>query len=316
MSILNRENDGLHPIVLTLARCVAREKVISRDELISICVPHASSGTEAEKNSDKGKAKALASRARATLARWVALGLFIENDDQVRLNVDLARGESVDEFAERLPAICRRLALHQQHALPLWPADGSVSEEDVGRTADFCRGLAWCLAQDIYTLPSTHGEIESLIKSQVQVGRFIFLNDTRWAGFRSWARFLGFATGEDSSFFCDPTVAVRTELKEVIQKDETVLAVEFVSRLAARLPVLDFGDYRLEVEQVLKSETWAAPAASHLSTALSFALRRLQLQGVISLVVLADAGSKLTLVGQGGRAWESFTHVRLLRDAS
>jgi|GEM_PF-434409 len=316
MSILNRENDGLHPIVLTLARCVAREKVISRDELISICVPHASSETEAEKNSEKGKAKALASRARATLARWVALGLFIENDDQVRLNVDLARGESVDEFAERLPAICRRLALHQQHALPLWPADGSVSEEDVGRTADFCRGLAWCLAQDIYTLPSTHGEIESLIKSQVQVGRFIFLNDTRWAGFRSWARFLGFATGEDSSFFCDLTVAVRTELKEVIQKGETVLAVEFVSRLAARLPVLDFGDYRLEVEQVLKSETWAAPAASHLSTALSFALRRLQLQGVISLVVLADAGSKLTLVGQGGRAWESFTHVRLLRDAS
>ena len=69
MSILNRENDGLHPIVLTLARCVAREKVISRDELISICVPHASSETEAEKNSEKGKAKALASRARATLVR-------------------------------------------------------------------------------------------------------------------------------------------------------------------------------------------------------------------------------------------------------
>ncbi|MDO2901754.1 hypothetical protein [Pseudomonas aeruginosa] len=94
MSILNRENDGLHPIVLTLAGIVAREKVISRDELISICVPHASSEMEAENDSDKGRGKALAARARATLARWVSLGLFIENDDQVRLSVDLARGES------------------------------------------------------------------------------------------------------------------------------------------------------------------------------------------------------------------------------
>lgn len=316
MSILNRENDGLHPIVLTLAGIVAREKVISRDELISICVPHASSEMEAEKDSEKGKVKGLASRARATFARWVALGLFIENDDQVRLRVDLARGESTDVFTDRLPTICRRLALQQMHALPLWPSDGSISEEATGRTADLSRSLAWCLAQDIYALPSAYDDIESLITAQVQPGRFIFLNSTRWQGFRPWARFLGFATGDDSSFFCDPTVAVRAELKEVIQRDELLPAMDFVLRLASRLPVLDFGDYRLEVEQVLKSETWAAPAASHLSTALSFALRRLQLQGVISLVALADAGSKLTLVGQGGRAWESFTHVRLLRDAS
>ncbi|HCL3408816.1 TPA: hypothetical protein N2A47_006329, partial [Pseudomonas aeruginosa] len=238
MSILNRENDGLHPIVLTLAGIVAREKVISRDELISICVPHASSEMEAENDSDKGRGKALAARARATLARWVSLGLFIENDDQVRLSVDLARGESTDVFTDRLPSICRRLALQQMHALPLWPSDGSISEEAVGRTADLCRSLAWCLAQDIYALPSAYDEIESLITAQVQPGRFIFLNSTRWQGFRPWARFLGFATGDDSSFFCDPTVAVRAELKEVIQKNETVLAGEFVSRLAERLPVL------------------------------------------------------------------------------
>lgn len=183
--------------------------------------------------------------------------------------------------------------------MPLWPANGSISEEEVGRTADLCRGLAWCLTQDIYALPSTHGEIESLITTQVQTGRFIFLNDTRWAGFRSWARFLGFATGDDSSFFFDPTVAVRSELKEVIRKGETVPAAEFVSRLAVRLPVLDSGVYRLEVEQVLRPESWTAPATGHLSTALSFALRRLQKQGMIGLVTLADAGSRLTLVGQG-----------------
>jgi len=314
MSILNRENDGLHPILLTLARIIAREKTITRDELIQICVPHTEVNKESSKATSNDKSKDLASRARATLARWTALGLFTEDGDQIRLAIELTRGESVDTFTERLPAICRGLALRMEHGMPLWPSHGGISEEEVGRTADLCRGLAWCLTQNIYTLPSTHGEIEKLITTQVQVGRFIFLNDTRWAGFRSWARFLGFATGDDSSFFCDPTIAVRTELKEVIQKGEMVSADEFVSRLASRLPVLDFGTYRLEVEQVLRSERWTAPAAGHLSTALSFALRRLQKQGVIGLVTLADAGSRLTLVGQHGRTWESFTHVSLLKE--
>ncbi|WP_430318201.1 protein DpdG [Pseudomonas nitroreducens] len=308
MSILNLQSDGLHPIVMTLARIVAQNKAISRNDLISICVPQSGSANDSEKDP--------AIRARATLARWIGLGLFVEDSDEIRLATDLPRGEAVDAFTERLPSICRNLALAREHGLPLWSADGSVSEEEAGRTADLCRGLAWCLAQDIYALPSSHGEIESLITSQVQAGRFIFLNDTRWAGLRSWARFLGFATGDDSSFFCDPTVAVRAELKEVVEKNETVAAVEFVARLAARLPVLDSGHYRLEVEQVLKPETWSAPTAGRLSTAMSFALRRLQMQGVINLVTLADAGSQRTLVGQGGRTWESFTHVRLLRDAS
>jgi hypothetical protein len=232
------------------------------------------------------------------------------------MNVELERGESIDTFTERLPTICRRLALHQSHALPLWPADGEASEEGVGRTADLCRGLAWCLAQDIYALPSAHSEIENLISTQMQAGRFIFLNDTRWTGFRVWARFFGFATGEESSFFCDPTAAVRSELKEILQKDERLPAAEFLSRLAERLPVLDSGQYRVELEQVVKPEGWGAPIGGQLSTALSFALRRLQKQQEIRLETMADAGTQLTLVGQGGRIWENFTHVSLQREAS
>jgi hypothetical protein len=317
MSILNLQSDGIHPVLLTLARTVVREKAIPRDELISICVPISDSTKESEKDIDRDKEKERdpASRARMTLARWISLGLFAEEGNQIRLTVELARGESADAFAERLPTICRDYALRQEQGLPLWPTDASVSEEGVGRTADLCRGLAWCLAQDIYTLPSPYTEIESLVKTQVQPGHFIFLNDTRWTGLRSWARFLGFATGDSSSFFCDPTMAVRSELKEIIHKKELLPAAEFVSRLAARLPVLDSGLYRREVEQALKEETWKGAASGHLSTALSFALRRLQKQGTIALEILADADSKLTLTGQGGRTWETFTHVRLLKDA-
>jgi hypothetical protein len=313
MSILNRESDGIHPVLLTLARAVAREKVISREDLISICFPLSS--FVAENNRENEKDKDPSSRARATLTRWLSLELFAEDGNQIRLNVDLARGESPDALSERLPAICRSLALHQKHGLPLWSIEPGVTEEGAGRTADLCRGLAWCLAQDIYALPNTHAEIEDLVNTQVLPERFVFLNDTRWPALRAWASFLGFATGDGSGFFCDPSAAVRCELKEIIHKKESVPAAEFVSRLAARLPVLDSGTYRREVEQALKPGTWKAPAPGHLSTALSFALRRFHKQGILGLITLADAGSRLALTGQGGRTWETFTHVRLLKDA-
>jgi hypothetical protein len=302
MSILNLASDGLPSIIQTLARVVAQNQGISRDDLIRICIPGSSMD---------------ASKTRQTLTRWISLGLFSEDGDEIRLAVELNRGEPVDAFDERVLAICRHLALRYENGLPLWPVDGNDSEEGSGRTADLCRGLAWCLAQDIYSLPNSPEKVESLATAQIKAGSFIFKNKSnRWPGFCSWARFLGFATGYDSTFFCDPTVAVRSELQKVIHQDEMVPATEFVSRLGTRLPVLDSGAYRLEVEQVLKPETWNAPTAGHLSTAMSFALRRLQRQGMIGLVTLADAGSRLTLVGQGGRAWESFTHVRLLKDAS
>ena len=179
-------------------------------------------------------------------------------------------------------------------------------------TADFCRGLAWCLSQDIYTLPSSYAELENLITEQVKPGRFVFLNDTRWPGLRDWARFLGFATGDDSGFFFDPTEAVRSELPEFAKPGETLAAAEFVTRLSNRLPVLDTGSYRTEVEDALRPEKWTAPPVGYLSASLSFALRRLQKQGALGLATLADAESRCTLTRQGGRAWESFTHVSLL----
>lgn len=308
MTILNLQSDGLYPILLTLARTVAKAKSTTRSELIDTCVPQAAFIKEG--------GGTLSARARATLMRWTYLGLFVEDGDEIRLSLDLNRGESIDEFSDRISDVCRQLALRQSNSQPLWLDGGTPSEEETGRTADLCRALAWSLAQDIYSLPTKYGDIESLVTSQIKPGRFIFLNDTRWSGFRSWARFLGFATGDESSFFLDPTAAVKVELKEIMKVKETLAASEFVARLGERLPVLDSGAYRKEIENVLKPETWRGPGPGEISTALSFALKRLQRQGTVRLDALADAGSRMTLVGHGGRAWDSFTHVSLLKESS
>ena len=52
MTILNRENDGLPSILLTLAGTVAREKAISRADLLRICVPLSQSDRDGDKRKD------------------------------------------------------------------------------------------------------------------------------------------------------------------------------------------------------------------------------------------------------------------------
>ena len=309
MTILNLPSDGLPPVLISLALTVAKEKEISRDNLIDMCSPPVDTSRDREGDSLPS------AMVRATLKRWTSFGLFEDVDGKINLKFAPTRGETSESFALRLPGICTSLLLQSDLALPLWPNESVVSEDNIGRSADLCRGLAWCLAQDIYDLPSVYKEVDNVVRSQIEVGRFVFLNDTRWTGLRSWARYLGFATGTGSGFIFDPTIVVRAQLEEVIQVNESLTADEFVSRLAARIPVLDKGIYRTEVEQALRAQTWRAPATDHLSSSLSIALRRLQKQGLIALESKADAGSRLALKWQFGRTWQDFTHVRLLRSA-
>jgi hypothetical protein len=305
MSILNRPSDGLYSILLTLVTALFREKPVSRDNLIRTFGPPPSQDYEKRLNLIRG-----------TLNRWIALGLFFEEDNNIRLAIDPNKGESLESFVARMPAICRQLAFRKECANPLWPDTDKVTEEDLGLTADLCRGLAWCLCQDIYSLPTAWNEINDLIARQILPGRAILQNDTRWGGLKDWARFLGFAVESRAGIFFDPTVAVRTELEQFMKCGILIPAEEFFLELASRLPVLDTGSYRVEVEQALRPETWSAPPTGYLSTALSFALRRLQNQNILDLRILADANTKLTLTRQGGRTWDSFTHVILKEELS
>ncbi|MGJ9418662.1 protein DpdG [Massilia sp. CMS3.1] len=303
MTIINLTNDGLHAQLIVLARVAAKFGPINRDELIRVC---AAPG-------DDGKDRDVA-RLRTTLARWIELGLFIQEADAIRVNLELKRGFAIDELTDRLPATCRRLVLQDQHCLPLWGTGEDPTEKGVGRAADFARGLAWALAQDIYSLPEGGKDIEALDRSQATTARFIFLNHGRWPGLRPWARYLGFGNGDGSSFLFDPTEAVRDELPHIIGNGKAMAAEAFIGALGARLPVLDGGTYRKEVEANLRSDRWRGPESGHLSMSLSFALRRLDLDGTIKLETLADAGAVVKLSGRDYRTWASFTQVRLAGD--
>lgn len=309
MTILNIASDGLHSQMIVLARTLAKNSAIARDDLIAMCGPVFIPG---EKEPDFV-------RLRAALARWVDLTLFSVQGDKVQLNFAPRRGESLDVFTDRLPSLCRALILLPEHALPLWPLDvkrDGRSEDGTGRTGDLARSLSWILAQDTYSLPSSWPDMEKLEASQVINPKFFIFNDTRWNPLRVWARYLGFGTGEDRKFFVDPTVAVRQELPSILEPGESLVASDFIDALAERLPVLDRGKYRMLVEAEIRPNSRRELPSDHLSMSLSFALRRLELDGTIVLDQKADAGTTMALTGRGYRTWARFTHVRLLGDQS
>lgn len=302
MTITNHASDGLYPELITLFRAVAEHGPLRKDELIRICTA----------NSDN-------TRIRATLTTWTDLGVFSKQGDDIDLDPRFVRkrGETLEDRTEKLPAVLRELLFNSHHALPLWPASGEVTDEGTGRTGDFVRELSWTLAQDIYSFPfdSTEDQAVSLEARQIiSSERFIFKNKSRWSGVGFWARYTGFAAADRGCI--DPTSAIRAELGALFQGARMLPAGAFLRELSARLPVLDFGIYRTEVERALKPEVWPRPPEGQLSTSLSFALRRLQLDRVIDLSLPADAGESLTLSGRNFRPWHRFSQVEFLGSPS
>src|SRR5690606_29461287 len=108
----------------------------------------------------------------------------------------------------------------------------------------------------------------------------------------------------------DPAAAIREELPEVFGKQNELPAEDLITRLGERLPVLDGGRYRLEIEAALEPAEWQPPARPDLlSTSLSRALWRLSRPGgPLRLERRADAGDGRTLQRTGGRDWQTFTH--------
>lgn len=294
MTIINYASDGLYPELVALFRAIAHLGTTDAKSVIAACSPWPAG--------ESGNAV----RLKGALARWTELGLFSSDGSTLKIAERFAkkrRGETVNDLTARLPNACRELMFEAPNCLPLWG-------DSPGITADFVRGAAWALAQDVYSLPTSWTDIDPMQSSQASGGAKICENDVRWNGLRFWMRYLGFATGEGANFQVDPTTAIKAELPEVFGARTELSAQDFIIGLAKRLPVLDFGEYRQQVESVLSPATWRAPENAHLSIALSLGLRRLALDNVLRLEGRADAGTSYWLTGRKYRTWVGFESVR------
>ncbi len=310
MSVLNRPSSGLPNVLIVLYRCVLAHGPLQRARLLSLCAPPAATSTDAK-------------MPQKTLTTWKKLGLFeVRDDDTVRLSPDLpAAAHDPVTGPDRVPDTLRELVFRPENNANLWGRDDGPEADNPDapsgvRAADFTRGACWCLALSSRlpreaTVRKMWDGVDTLQQSTLEPGHSAFVNDTRWAGFAAWAPFLGFGWSAVSRpLVLDPTQAIRHQLPHLFGEGTELTQRQFFDRLADRLPVLDGGAYRLEVEAKFIAGRWERPAEGALSESLSAAMERLSAAGILRMEDRADAERK-TLTGPAGRQTRTFSHVLL-----
>lgn len=291
MTILNMPSDGSFNVLMVLFRALKEVGPMGEEELQTYC-----GGTLAEKPE----------RLRHTLNRWSALGLFrTKGDGSVDLGEGLEFCAQNEATTAELAGLVRKVIFYEANNDNFWDSEKCAC-------ADLTRGLAWLLAQDIYTAEvGKTTAIQALESEQLtDTDRRLVKNSNRLEALRVWGLSLGFLWNEDA-LVIDPTEAIGDELGSIFSGSSELTASQLRNRIAAVFPVMDGGRYRVEVEKALNQATWAAPPGDeYLSTSLSRALWRLNDEGRIALEHRADAGDVRVLQGAKGRQWMTFSHVR------
>jgi hypothetical protein len=243
------------------------------------------------------------------------LGFFVlEEGECIGLHPDCS---TVDPNSigglRRLGALLRQLVFYPGH-------NSDMMEAEPGKGADFTHALCWALAQDPFAL--CQGGWDTLI-NPMQLDQYTddtraFQNDTRWPGFQDWAPALGFAwtsrIPRKSSFMVDPTEAVDDTLPQLFDDRDDLPQADFFAGLAERLPVVDRGSYRRQVEARLGG-TWRRVDDHEVSPSLSLALLRLESAGRLRLELRSDAGLR-TLLGGGFKTLRPVSHLVLLKEGA
>lgn len=296
MSILNRPGDGVYSVLIVLYKCLLVHKKLPIDKLIMLCAPPSISDQD---------------MAKKTITRWLQLGLFEKNDDEEILISPVYhpqnRKPNIQQVLNDLPKTIRKTIFTEENNENFWTSEGNKS-------ADFTRALCWMLAQDIYSMPCGNSESIARIENDQFINaseRRPFQNDTRWAGFKAWAIYLGFGW-HSNTFQIDPTVAIRETLSDIFCSEKSPIPQEvFLHQLTEALPVIDGGKYRKRVEKELLASSWSKPNEHELSTSLSLALTRLHSDGHITLQSQSDAANIKVLLGRNKRELRKISHITL-----
>jgi hypothetical protein len=242
-----------------------------------------------------------------TLNACVVFKMIEREGETVRLHPQLPEDVRDRRREPDLRRLIRGLILSEELNFGLW--------ESTEGARDLTRALAWYLAQDPLRAPGGWNEphgVDIVQERQFGAGERVFSNDTRWGAFDRWASFLGFGVhiprDNKNVLLPDPTEVVRDALPEVLTETRQEVG-PVVEDLGRRIPVLDSGTYRREVEDRMRSDAVVASSDS-LSPSLTHALLRLRDERALVLEDLADAPMKMRLP-EGYGPERTITHLSL-----
>jgi hypothetical protein len=287
VSILNRPSDGLLSVLLALRKAVVAYGAQPYADLVELVAPASVTTPEMAKH---------------TLTRWTQLGFFSESDGKIGLS-DAVSPIPLDDLDGLRAAVLRLILLPDNNAELL---SGEAEDSERSRAVDCTRAIAWSLAQDPYTFPSSYDGGENLQNHQ-GIAPKPFTNSTRWHGFVEWAVFVGTAWRTSRTVVPSPAFALRSVLGEVFQGNAELSEKDFFWQVANILPILDGGTYRATVESQI-ARPWREPLDHEVSPSLSAALLTLEHEGVLRLEARSDAPAR-RLVGPGGAESRPVSHV-------
>lgn len=291
MSLLNLPGDGTRSVLVIIYRLLL-QGARARDQLLDLCAP---TGVVDPKSTS------------ITLNTWLDLGLFEEKNNKISISSTIPKAEKDECY---LAKNARLLVLAPQNNERFWEVEKSKS-------ADFNRALSWLFAQDVYQseLKSWEGEqgAWNLIKYQVaENDALLGSNDTRWNGLKHWLPYLGFGWLQKGTVVVDPAIAIHETLPLIFGTKKTLPVNVFMASLSDRIPILDNGVYRKQVEDLLLQgqgvNAWKGQPQGQLSTSVSRGLLRLISGGVLTHENLSDADERVILTGRGGTPIDTCSH--------
>lgn len=273
MAIINNAHPGSQiRLICVIDRVLNRRgnKPILQDELESLLRP------EALPQSHIG-----AERLRKNLDFWLEEGLWLKSEAGISPHSPLANERN-------LPGrVLRTLMANEPKETLLEGMRGQP----------FLLGITALLAQNKYTFvgkstltkETVPGAVGLLLKDSVNEGERRQINLSNEATtFLEYAFFLGFVEPFMEGYLVDPTRAIESVLDSVLDNHSSLPAIDFISRLAEVLPMLDGGSYRQQVEPLIIADNWIPNEPLHLSASLSQALVRLELAMQLKFEIRAD----------------------------
>jgi hypothetical protein len=129
---------------------------------------------------------------------------------------------------------------------------------------------------------------------------------------KHWLSYLGFGWEYKGTVIVDPSVAIRETLPSIFAKNKTISADKFMAALSEKIPILDGGLYRTQVEQTLLDgqgpKAWRGQPSGQLSTSLSRGLLSLIKSGVLAEDNQSDASERVILTGRNGKDIRKISH--------
>jgi len=183
------------------------------------------------------------------------------------------------------------------------------------QTEELFVGLGCLLASDKFSLDASRridsNELDKFFAENMP--KFI-PNTNEKPVLRAYGRFLGYLEVDAHGEYVDPTRAVMGVLDELFESIDEMPIADFLRRLAERLPLMDGGAYREQVEDRMTGPFSAEPSSGKISKSLSIAIERLKFMGTVSYSGNSDDPDVKSLQTSTGNKVISF--VRYHRDGT